>query len=106
VENVGEQSSEKVFERACEMLGSIARFRVLRALAQKERVSHSWLAKTTGLSPSKLLGILQQLEDIELVSVDLPHGVRQGRAANYMLDRSEYERLLTAWVQIMLGKQE
>lgn len=83
------------------ILDGVPRHLILRSLLDLRRATIAELAEHSGIGAATVARHVTVLEDLNVVSIDLPRGSRRGRAANISLDVERYNSALAVWVNEM-----
>lgn len=92
-----EQTAKPSFEDASVIFDHPVKHAILRELAHRSRMTPAGLTEATSVHAQTLWKHLKILEDLGIVSIDLPRGARQGRSSNVTLNPDAYEPLLGLW---------
>lgn len=74
---------------------------VIRSLLARPTATLSELAVLTGGSQATVTKHVAILEDLGIVTLDIPKGARRGRTVNASLNRSAYDFALQVWLREM-----
>ncbi|MGN7704977.1 ArsR/SmtB family transcription factor [Cellulosimicrobium composti] len=91
-------------EVAIELIGNRARAEVLRALALHDTLTIAELAELLDATRPAVHGHLKALEAQGLVDADIPAERRQGRRVHWRANRSEVEKVGTAFGDYIAGR--
>ncbi|MDJ0336602.1 helix-turn-helix transcriptional regulator [Salinibacterium sp. G-O1] len=88
-------------EASFAILNGVPRHSILKALLDLGRATVAELAEHSGVGSATVARHITELEDLNIVTVDLPRGSRRGRAANISLNRDRYSAALSTWIAEM-----
>lgn len=77
------------------------RQRVLHSLLARPTATLAELAVLVGGSPATIAKHIAILEDLGIVTLDIPKGARRGRTVNASINRFAYTAALRAWLREM-----
>ena len=77
------------------------RQRVIQALLARPTATLAELAALTGGSPAVVARHVAILEDLGIVTLDIPKGARRGRTVNASLNRPAYSSAMLVWLREM-----
>lgn len=77
------------------------RQQVIRALLTRQTATLADLAALVGGSPAMVARHVAILEDLGVVTLDVPRGARRGRTVNATINRTAYGSALGEWLRQM-----
>jgi DNA-binding transcriptional ArsR family regulator len=77
------------------------RQRVIRALLDRQTTTLAELATLVGGSSATVARHVAVLEDLGVVTLDVPRGARRGRTVNATINRRAYAAALEEWLREM-----
>lgn len=89
---------------ASAVMGNRTKSLIVRHLWQYGACTGTELSKATGISAATLSLAMQQLEQWNVVSTDIPVEQRHGRAVTYTLDRNKIKALVDSWMGFVQGQ--